>query len=40
MCPQRVKTDWWKLVRSGDVAQLVECLPSMHKALGQIPSTA
>lgn len=24
---------------SGDVAQLVECLPSIHEALGLIPNT-
>lgn len=27
------KSEW-----AGDVAQLVECLPTIHKALGSIPS--
>ena len=26
-------------MRTGEIAQLVECLPHKHKALGSIPST-
>lgn len=40
---QCIKEVWawgWECSSAGRVAQLVECLPTVHEAPGSIPSTA